>query len=126
MVLHAGASGGAVLDCRGRLVGLVTSNARHSKKGVSLPNLNFCLTAQALRPLCQLLLDSHAQPRRRDFERVDITSPLLQSVWALRAETGDLGDRKGGGAQRLQHLLQRGGLLEKSVVMEGSLPRSRL
>lgn len=33
---HAGGSGGALLDAAGRLVGLVTSNARHAG-GATLP-----------------------------------------------------------------------------------------
>ncbi|EFJ42493.1 hypothetical protein VOLCADRAFT_119365 [Volvox carteri f. nagariensis] len=47
---HAGGSGGALLDARGRLVGLVTSNARHA--GVTtLPNMAFCIAAEELEPV---------------------------------------------------------------------------
>jgi peroxisomal leader peptide-processing protease len=47
--VHAGASGGALLDAAGRLLGLVTSNARHARGG-TLPNLNFSIAADELRP----------------------------------------------------------------------------
>jgi S1-C subfamily serine protease len=48
--VHSGASGGALVDAAGRLVGLVTSNARHVK-GRTLPHLNFCISAAELRPV---------------------------------------------------------------------------
>ncbi|GFR47976.1 hypothetical protein Agub_g9800 [Astrephomene gubernaculifera] len=47
---HAGGSGGALLDSRGRLVGLVTSNARHAG-GATLPNMAFCIAAEELEPV---------------------------------------------------------------------------
>ncbi|GLI61287.1 hypothetical protein VaNZ11_003638 [Volvox africanus] len=47
---HAGGSGGALLDCHGRLVGLVTSNARHAG-GITLPNMAFCIAAEELAPV---------------------------------------------------------------------------
>ncbi len=48
--VHAGASGGAVVNAAGQLVGLVTSNARHTSGG-TLPRLNFCVHVDELRPL---------------------------------------------------------------------------
>lgn len=48
--VHAGASGGAVVDSKGQLLGLVTSNARHAK-GATLPHWNFCIAAAELAPL---------------------------------------------------------------------------
>ncbi len=47
---HAGGSGGALLDSHGRLVGLVTSNARHVAGG-TLPRLAFCIAAEELEPV---------------------------------------------------------------------------
>jgi S1-C subfamily serine protease len=48
--VHGGASGGALVNARGQLVGLVTSNARHAR-GATLPHCNFCIAAAELRPL---------------------------------------------------------------------------
>lgn len=47
---HAGGSGGALMDCHGRLVGLVTSNARHAGR-TTLSNLAFCIAAAELQPV---------------------------------------------------------------------------
>ncbi len=125
--LHAGASGGAVIDRSGQLVGLVTSNARHSRTGSSLPNLNFSLTAHALRPLWQLLQGARVRPQQGTFEQLDITSSLLQSVWALTPHSDHAGQGKGGAAlQRLQHLLQQGALLDAKVLKESRHAHSRL
>ncbi|GAB4814878.1 hypothetical protein N2152v2_001924 [Parachlorella kessleri] len=52
--VHSGASGGAVLDPRsGRLLGLVTSNAKQSS-GMVYPHLNFSIPTSLLRPVCAL------------------------------------------------------------------------
>jgi hypothetical protein len=48
--VHGGASGGALVNAQGQLVGLVTSNARHAR-GATLPHCNFCIAAAELRPL---------------------------------------------------------------------------
>jgi S1-C subfamily serine protease len=48
--VHGGASGGACVNAQGKLVGLVTSNARHAR-GATLPHCNFCIAAAELRPL---------------------------------------------------------------------------
>jgi hypothetical protein len=59
--VHSGASGGAVLDpASGQLLGLVTSNAKHTPSRASadaagtptvLPHINFCIAAAQLRPV---------------------------------------------------------------------------
>ncbi len=49
----SGASGGAVVDARGRLAGLVTSNARLAS-GALAPHLNFCVPAARLRAVVEL------------------------------------------------------------------------
>lgn len=52
--VHSGASGGAVLHPRsGRLLALVTSNARHAS-GQLYPHLNFSIPAALLRPVLEL------------------------------------------------------------------------
>jgi hypothetical protein len=109
------------LDVNGQLLGLVTSNARHSKTGSSLPNLNFSLSTQALWPLWQRLLE---RPQPKQFKDLDVTSLLLQKVWALSSHTEDVGrSQPSGGMHRLQHLLQQKGL---SDVSSFALTDSRL
>jgi hypothetical protein len=85
----AGVSGGAVVSADGVLQALVTSNARHSSSGATLPNLNFCLTAEALQPLWELLSGaeiplSTLQQRLREL---DVSSPALSSMWALSRQS---------------------------------------
>ena len=45
--VHAGSSGGAVVDAQGRLVALMTSNATHTRGG-TLPHLNFAIPVASL------------------------------------------------------------------------------
>lgn len=53
--VHAGASGGALLDAStGRLLGVVTSNARHSVAGI-FPRINFSIPAARLAPIADRL-----------------------------------------------------------------------
>ncbi|KAG2486507.1 hypothetical protein HYH03_014809 [Edaphochlamys debaryana] len=57
---HAGGSGGALLDGSGRLVGLVTSNARHAG-GTTLPNMAFCIAAEELEPVIRWAAQERAR-----------------------------------------------------------------
>jgi S1-C subfamily serine protease len=63
--VHAGASGGALVDASGRLQGLVTSNARHAR-GATLPHLNFCISAAELRPVWEWAQRWDGGSRARD------------------------------------------------------------
>jgi hypothetical protein len=48
---RAGASGAAVVDITGGMVGLVTSNARHTASQRLVQHLNFAIPSQQLRPV---------------------------------------------------------------------------
>ena len=112
---RAGASGGAVVDQSGRLVGLVTSNARHSSSGVVLPNLNFCLAAEALRPLWGLLTAaaeqdmSHSTLRQRLGE-LDVSSEALRGIWALSGRAGRPPQENA--QSRMERLLRQRGVMD--------------
>ena len=109
-VLSPGASGGAVIGLDGCLVGLVTSNARHSKTDRLLPKLNFSLPAEALQPLWHLLL-SPAPVSTADLEKLDVNTDVLASMWALSSQpSGERGVP--GGASHLQKLLQEKGIMD--------------
>ncbi|GER25442.1 protease-related family protein, partial [Striga asiatica] len=48
--VHPGSSGGAVVNSDGRMIGLVTSNAKHGG-GTVIPHLNFSIPCAALKPV---------------------------------------------------------------------------
>ena len=52
--VHAGASGGALVDARGRLAGVVTSNTRHHS-GATLARFAYAVASEELAPLWALL-----------------------------------------------------------------------
>jgi S1-C subfamily serine protease len=99
--VHSGASGGALVDAAGRLVGLVTSNARHVK-GRTLPHLNFCISAAELRPVWDWAQQQQQQQREggqvlllgaegvtvqdavQDLKRYDVESVAGSRLWALQ------------------------------------------
>ncbi|GJP43684.1 hypothetical protein CLOM_g3120 [Closterium sp. NIES-68] len=49
--VHAGASGGAVVNVEGEMIALVTSNAKHNRHGTILPHLNFSIPLPLLLPV---------------------------------------------------------------------------
>lgn len=108
-LLASGASGGAVIGLDGCMIGLVTSNARDSNANRSLPKLNFSIPASALQPLWQLL-HTKVPITTPDFVKLDVSSEVMSSVWALHP---DLASDKElpGRAQRLQKLLEDKGIL---------------
>mmetsp|Transcript_3040 Transcript_3040/g.7981 ORF Transcript_3040/g.7981 Transcript_3040/m.7981 type:complete len:427 (+) Transcript_3040:2-1282(+) len=53
--VHSGASGGALVSRQGKLLGLVTSNARHVS-GATLSRFNFCIALEELQPIVRVLL----------------------------------------------------------------------
>lgn len=80
--VHAGASGGAVVNADGCVVGIITSNARHSASGATIPNLNFAVAVEALRALWQLA----AQPKgitHTALQRLDIKDAALLDIWTI-------------------------------------------
>ncbi|BDA40720.1 probable peroxisomal leader peptide-processing protease [Coccomyxa sp. Obi] len=107
--IYPGASGGAVIGLDGCMIGLVTSNARDSTANRSLPKLNFSIPATALQPLWHLLL-TLTPISTPEFVKLDVSSEVMSSVWALHPDlTND--KELPGGAQRLQSLLEDKGIL---------------
>jgi S1-C subfamily serine protease len=107
-----GASGGAVIDESGCLVGMVTSNTRHVATGHSMPHLNFSLPAAALRPLWACL---QADPVADvgALGQLDVDTPALRQVWALSSGLGP-GDGVDWARERLRRLLK-----ERRIQMPG-------
>ncbi|KAL1335908.1 hypothetical protein HN51_030344 [Arachis hypogaea] len=77
--VHPGASGGAVINSDGHMIGLVTSNARHGG-GAVIPNLNFSIPCAALAPIFKFSKDMQNLSVLRIL---DEPNEYLSSVWAL-------------------------------------------
>eukprot|EP00250_Pteridium_aquilinum_P003048 c13378_g1_i2 orf=186-1910(-) len=78
--VHPGGSGGAVVNEYGRMIGLVTSNARHSG-GAVIPHLNFSIPYAALKPIF-----SFASGDIKDSSSLSAMGhpdEQLSAVWAL-------------------------------------------
>ncbi|CAI5472918.1 unnamed protein product [Closterium sp. Yama58-4] len=57
--VHAGASGGAVVNAQGEMIALVTSNAKHNRHGTILPHLNFSIPLALLQPIFHFASSLH-------------------------------------------------------------------
>lgn len=118
--VHAGASGGAVVNADGCVVGITTSNARHSASGSTIPNLNFAVAVDALRPLWQLA----AQPQGLNhtaLRQLDIRDDALLDIWTISKPPQQPGAGKGNsrpqGSARLAELLSKRRLgVQRSTV----------
>lgn len=78
--VHPGGSGGVVVNSWGRMIGLVTSNARHSG-GTVIPHLNFSIPCAALKSVF-----TFAKGDTKDLSilyNIDKPNELLSAVWAL-------------------------------------------
>ncbi|GFP97136.1 glyoxysomal processing protease glyoxysomal [Phtheirospermum japonicum] len=77
--VHPGSSGGAVVNSAGRMIGLVTSNAKHGG-GTVIPHLNFSIPCAALEPVLKFSKDMQDL---KILEELDKPNEHLSSVWAL-------------------------------------------
>ncbi|KAI9077002.1 hypothetical protein K1719_041078 [Acacia pycnantha] len=77
--VHPGTSGGAVINSDGHMIGLVTSNARHSG-GTVIPHLNFSIPCAALAPIYAFSKDMKDLSLLRVLDEPD---EYISSVWAL-------------------------------------------
>ena len=101
-----------MIDGAGRLLGLVTSNTKHTATGSSLVRLNYSLPAAVLRPLWRLLRSSPSADVEA-IRQLDADSPALRRVWALSSGLSpDTGSN--GATERLQRLLS-----DKSIEVAG-------
>ncbi|KAL3681783.1 hypothetical protein R1sor_024739 [Riccia sorocarpa] len=82
--VHPGGSGGAVVNSQGRMIGLVTSNARHSGGSV-IPYLNFSVPYAALAPIFDFAATDSADPSV--LLELDKPDKSLSAVWALVPST---------------------------------------
>ncbi|KAL6567395.1 hypothetical protein OROGR_001063 [Orobanche gracilis] len=77
--VHPGSSGGAVVNSDGRMIGLVTSNAKHGG-GTVIPHLNFSIPCAALEPVLKFSKDMQDLTILDEFDK---PNEHLSSIWAL-------------------------------------------
>lgn len=125
--VHAGASGGAVVATDGSVAGLVTSNARYAASGAIIPNLNFAVAAEALRPIWALA-EQPGGLTEEALQGLDVQDKALASLWKLTAPP----EQKGAsdvhsklqqtGSERLAGLLAKLKLQSGEPQVEGRPP----
>jgi len=86
VAIHQGNSGGALVCARsGRLLGLITSNARHIS-GHIIPTLNFTLPVNRLSAICRFL---HGIPDA--LEAINATADAeFSHIWNLEPPPFDI------------------------------------
>jgi S1-C subfamily serine protease len=96
--VHSGASGGAVVSLEdGRMVGIVTSNAKHS--GNLVPKINFSIPSSLLRPLVAVLAAAGDDSLdEQSWQTLDAADASLNLAWQL----GSSDDDYQGGKTKLQ------------------------
>ena len=126
--VHAGASGGAVVNADAHVVGITTSNARHASSGSTIPNLNFAVAVDALRPLWHLA----AQPEGLThpcLQQLDIKDAALSDIWTIskppeestfKKKPNFPGDTGSQGPARLAELLSKGRLGDLRSKLDGA------
>ncbi|XP_060081373.1 peroxisomal leader peptide-processing protease-like [Ylistrum balloti] len=86
--VHAGASGGAVVDMEGRLVGLVVCNARDTSTGATYPHINMSVPIATISPI----LDSYLESGDKSVLRaLCVRNPVIHSLWTMEKFTHDAG-----------------------------------
>jgi hypothetical protein len=102
--VHAGASGGALVDAGGRLLGLVTSNTRHHR-GATLPRWSYAIAADELAPLWAWAAaaeggapTSGGSGGAAELRRLDADDAAGHRLWALKPPAGGDGARPAHGA----------------------------
>ncbi|KAF5179854.1 Glyoxysomal processing protease, glyoxysomal [Thalictrum thalictroides] len=87
--VHAGGSGGAIVNSEGHMVGLVTSNAKYGG-GTIVPHLNFSIPCKALESIFKF---SEEMQDLSILQELDQPSEHLSSVWALMPPLSSRQDR---------------------------------
>ncbi|PKA46691.1 Glyoxysomal processing protease, glyoxysomal [Apostasia shenzhenica] len=108
--VHPGASGGAVINSDGHMIGLVTSNARYGG-GTIIAHLNFSIPCAALEPIFKFSDNQDSSI----FQILDEPNELLSSVWALvpppsaktQPESGRKNNNEGKGFRFSQFLAEK-------------------
>ena len=112
----AGASGAALADFNGSIIGLVTSNTKHSAAG-SFPRWSFAIAAAQLEPIVACLHQHSNSCSSRQhaaaLQKLDTDDEELHRLWrvgnlSLPLQDGSGHRARGQGAERLSQLVGQG------------------
>lgn len=81
--IHAGASGGPVVNRQGEVVGVTVCNAKDVSSGASYPHINMSVPMETVLPIIQQYL------QRKDLnvlEQLQIKDPYVVGLWGLETE----------------------------------------
>ncbi|RWW65986.1 hypothetical protein BHE74_00026680 [Ensete ventricosum] len=123
--VHPGASGGAVVDSDGHMIGLITSNAKHGG-GRTIPHLNFSIPCAALLPVFRFSDDYDLSM----LKVLDEPNDLLSSVWSLaplpsqsNQSISEKNDQEGKGSRFSKFLAEKhSGLEDLTSTIKEKLP----
>lgn len=111
-IWHAGASGGAVFNAAGYLVGLVTSNSKHLSTNAIIAKLNYSVSAGVIRPVLSALTNN--KPVCSQLHALDEEYAKFADLWKLSHTLLHLGGNKPlEGSARLSSLLNDADILDR-------------
>ncbi|XP_046579141.1 peroxisomal leader peptide-processing protease-like [Haliotis rubra] len=78
--VHPGASGGAVLDGQGRLLGIVVCNAKDTDTGASFPHVNMCVPVITIWPVIKEYIQSGDA---NVLKYLNLKNAVINRLWTL-------------------------------------------
>lgn len=82
--VHPGASGGALVDTRGHLIGIVVCNARDTSTSASFPHVNMSIPLCTVWPLIEKFLDKQ---ETHQLKALTIRNKTVNAIWSLEPVT---------------------------------------
>lgn len=79
--VNSGASGGAVVDAGGRLVGIVACNARDKDSGATYPHINLSIPAVTIWPIIDRYMETG---KKSTLSQLSLDDPHVQRLWTLQ------------------------------------------
>lgn len=84
--VHAGASGGAVVNMKGQLVGIVVCNAKDTSSGASYPHVNMCVP---IATVAEVLKEYKDTLDENVLQNMHIKNPKVTRLWTLGTSNTD-------------------------------------
>lgn len=81
--VHPGASGGALVDRDGQLLGIVVCNARDNTSGASFPHINMSIPVSTVWPL---ILKYQRSGDVRYLQSLELKNLQVNNIWSLEQE----------------------------------------
>lgn len=78
--VHGGASGGPLVSESGKLLGIVTCNARDTQSGASYPHINMSVPIVTILPIIKEYLETKDE---LVLQKIDLQNSTVQKLWTL-------------------------------------------